>query len=576
MTSRAGSLIVAVFLGGFSLVAVILIVILTGGDGDQDGSALLGTSLRDGDVVLLGEPIEIRISARDDEPVVRFALLVDGTLITQTVADDADDSGTFSGSLSWIPDRLGVVTLTVEAQSVSGASTTREIRVEVSDSLQRVRAALRLTVVSPLALQRLPVTRSVGILVRAESDDPVTRLELELNGITLESVLVQPEESGDSLFSLSYTPSGEGIVTLRIRAFTAGGNEGVTELTVEFVPDELAPGEEEDENPDDVSGENGILVIRNPIDLDEIDFEAGLTIEIEIEAFDTGLLQSIELYVNTLLTQSVSAEPFADGSYRLVLPFSPGAPGVYSLEVVAISTRNLRFDARVDITLLEPQDEEPLPDEEEEEDPADPPKPDLIVFGLAVGESNTVVVTVQNVGQEPVGPVQILITVIRTADSLLLAEEIIPLILGPGEGRLVQLELGLTDTIDITVIVDTANTVDEADEDNNTLSGVFEPLSRPDLVAQNLELSEDGLAIVALINAGSDVANGPIAVVILFNGVAVERLSVPQDLPSQGTLTLAGSIVLEGGGQLSAIVDPDNAIAEADETNNTITIEIAP
>ena len=118
--------------------------------------------------------------------------------------------------------------------------------------------------------------------------------------------------------------------------------------------------------------------------------------------------------------------------------------------------------------------------------------------------------------------------------------------------------------------------VNEADEDNNTLSGVFEPLSRPDLVAQNLELSEDGLAIVALINAGSDIANGPIAVVILFNGVAVERLSFPQDLPSQGTLTLAGSIVLEGGGQLSAIVDPDNAIAESDETNNTITIEIAP
>ncbi|MCZ6545206.1 MAG: hypothetical protein O6913_05840 [Chloroflexi bacterium] len=575
MTSRAGSLIVAVFLGGFSLVTVILIVILTGGDGDQDGSALLGTSLRDGDVVLLGEPIEIRISARDDEPVVRFALLVDGTLITQTVADDADDSGTFSGSLSWIPDRLGVVTLTVEAQSISGATTTREIRVEVSDSLQRVRAALRLTVVSPSALQRLPVTRPVGILVRAESDDPVTRLELELNGITLESVLVQPEESGDSLFSLSYTPSGEGIVTLRIRAFTAGGNEGVTELTVEFVPDELAPGEEEDESPDEVSGENGILVIRNPSDLEEIDFEAGLTIEIEIEAFDTGLLQSIELYVNTLLTQSVSAEPFADGSYRVVLPFNPGAPGAYTVEVVAISTRNLRFDARVDITLREPQDEEPPPDEEQE-DPADRPQPDLIVFGLAVGESNTVVVTVQNVGQEPVGPVQILITVIRTADSLLLAEEIIPLVLGPGEGRLVQLELGLTDTIDITVIVDTANTVDEANEDNNTLSGVFEPLSRPDLVAQELEISEDGLPIVSLVNAGSDVANGPIAVVILFNGVAVERLSVPQDLPSQGTLTLAGSIVLEGGGQLSAIVDPDNAIAEADETNNTITIEIAP
>ena len=81
---------------------------------------------------------------------------------------------------------------------------------------------------------------------------------------------------------------------------------------------------------------------------------------------------------------------------------------------------------------------------------------------------------------------------------------------------------------------------------------------------------------MSLVNAGSDVANGPIVVLILFEGVALERLSVPQDLGAQGTLTLAGSVPVEGSGQLSAIVDPDNTIAESDETNNSVTVSIAP
>ncbi len=124
------------------------------------------------------------------------------------------------------------------------------------------------------------------------------------------------------------------------------------------------------------------------------------------------------------------------------------------------------------------------------------------------------------------------------------------------------------------MVVDTANAVDESNEDNNTIATVFEPLSRPDLAPTNLQISSDLFPIVSLLNAGEEVAAGPISVLILFNGVATERLTVGQDLSVQGSLTLAGSIPIEGDGQLSAIIDPDNTIAEADESNNSVTITI--
>ena len=84
------------------------------------------------------------------------------------------------------------------------------------------------------------------------------------------------------------------------------------------------------------------------------------------------------------------------------------------------------------------------------------------------------------------------------------------------------------------------------------------------------------LTIVSLVNAGNDTANGPIIVLILFEGLELERLSVPKPLGAQAALTLAGSVPVGGAGQLSAIVDPANTIAEANEANNSITVSITP
>jgi hypothetical protein len=378
------------------------------------------------------------------------------------------------------------------------------------------------------------------------------------------------------LVTLHYTPTADGIFVLRVRATTSGGTDSIAELTIEAVAPELVP-ESDESDEEQATGGAGILSIRSPSDGDEIEFSEGLEIEIVIDAVETGTLQSIELYVNAVLTQSVRAEARGDGSYLLTLPFRPGTTGVYALEVVATSTRNQRFDSRVDITVvLAEAEEEPPPDEEVVEEEETNQQADLTPRAIIVGEGNTVVIDVANVGTEPMGPTPVLFSVTRTADGLLLAEQIVILALGAGESRLVPLELGLTETIDITVIVDTTNVVQELNESNNTVTSVFEPLSRPDLVAQGLQVSSDGLPIVSLVNAGSATASGPIVVLILFEGVALDRLSVPQDLGAQGTLTLAGSVRVEGAGQLSAIIDPDNTIAEADESNNSVTVSVAP
>jgi subtilase family serine protease len=99
---------------------------------------------------------------------------------------------------------------------------------------------------------------------------------------------------------------------------------------------------------------------------------------------------------------------------------------------------------------------------------------------------------------------------------------------------------------------------------------------RPDLVAQGLELSLDRIAIVRVANVGASPYSGTITVRIVFNGETIEELQFSGSLAVQGSLTLSGSRPIEGEGQLSAIVDPANQIAESNEGNNAVAIVVTP
>ena len=254
----------------------------------------------------------------------------------------------------------------------------------MTQNAELVRSAPRLNIVSPSPLQRVPRDTPISVLIQAQSDDPIVQFTLVVGDVVVDTTEASVEQSQGALVTLRYTPTADGIVVLRVRATTTGGATGIAELTVEAVAPELAEDDGADDI-EDVSGDDGILTIRSPSDGDEIEFSEGLEIEIVIDAVGTGRLQSIELYVNTVLTQSVREEARSDGSYALTLPFRPGTPGVYALEVVATSELNQRFDSRVDITVVAPEGE----DEEPEDEPVEEQttlQADLTPRAVTVGE----------------------------------------------------------------------------------------------------------------------------------------------------------------------------------------------
>lgn len=502
MTSRVGSLLVAGFLGAIALVAVVVIIILTD-DGEANDSAVIVTSLREDDVVLLGNPTEIRVTVTDDEPITRISLFVDGEPIAadaQPVHDPAQ--GSYSASIPWQPVRLGFVTISITVQGLSGEESMTEFRVEVTDDANRL------------------------------GSDPT------------------------------------------VSATRVGGD-----LVVVDSPAEEAPGEteEEEQQASEQTGD-GFLSIQTPAEGSAFRFSEDLQVEIVVFADGVGTLVGMTLFVDTVPIANVEGlQPLGDGTYSLTIPWEPTGEGTFDLEVVAVSDTNRRFDDRVKVT-VGPEDEngEEEVEQSEEEEQAEA-EIDLTPTAIDVGTGQSVVVTVTNLGGGDLVTQPVLISLTRASDGLVLDEAIVVLTLGAGRSTAVELPISLTEALDITVVVDSDDAIEETDEGNNTINARFEPPTRPDLVPQVLQLRPDGTVSVRVTNVGGSPAEPPIAVLIVLEGLVVEELAFegPGPLAPQGTLDLFGTIVIEGGGTLSAIVDPANGIAESNDGNNVITITLS-
>jgi hypothetical protein len=582
MTSRLGSIIVAAFLGFLALLAIVAIVVLTDDASTGDDSAIVVPNVQDGDVFLKDVPTEILITVRADEAVTGVSLLEDGRFIVRDARPVSDEGqSTFSAALTWVPMRLGFVTLTIRTLTVSGEETDREIRVEVTDDASRIAQDFQVSIRSPLPGDRIAVDAVLAVVAQARSEEPIVVFLLEAGGERVDETVAQPTAVGESSGILAWTPRELGPTTLTVLARTANGDEDSASVSVEVVTaDQAAASTEDAQGTEDsaaagppAAGGSGQLVIQNPTNAAEFAFSENLTIDVSVVALDTDPLVSIELYVNTVLFANVEPQRLADGSYRLTVPFQPSEPGIFRLEVVAISQSNRRFDDFVDIAVtgmgVEPED-----GEEDEEAIAD--LPDLVPVSVTVGENNAVVVTIANAGTVPVVSTAILISVIRAADSILLDEASVVISIPAGSSRVIALPVFLSEPIDVTVVVDTGASIEEADETNNELTSQFAPTLRPDLVAQGLELSLDRIAIVRVANVGASPYSGTINVRIVFNGETIEELQFSGSLAVQGSLTLSGSRPIEGEGQLSAIVDPANQIAESNEGNNAVAIVVTP
>ena len=583
MTSRLGSIIVAAFLGSLALLAVLAIVVLTDDESLGDDSAIVVPNLQDGDVVLLGEPTEILITVRADEAVTGVSLLEDGRTIVRDALPVPDEGqSTFSAALTWVPERLGFVTLTIRTLTESGEETDREIRVEVTDDTSRIAQDFQVSIRSPLPGDQVAVDTVIAVVAQTRSAEPIAVFILEVGGVRVDETVARETAVGESSGILAWTPRELGPTTLTVVARTASGEEDPASVSVEVVTQAEAAlaadatqdtEESADDSDTDATLGSGQLVIQNPANATEFAFTDELAIDVSIVAIDTDPLVTIELYVNTVLFANVEPQRLADGSYRLTVPFQPSEPGIYRLEVVAISESNRRYDDVVDIAV---SGEGTAPGEADPDEETVADLPDLTPTSVTVGENNAVVVTIANRGTIPIVSTPILVSVIRAADSILLDEASVVLTIPAGSSRTIPLPVFLSEAIDVTVVVDTGASVQEADETNNALTSAFAPTSRPDLVAQGLELSLDRIVIVRVANVGASAFSGTINVRIVFNGEAIDDLQFSGSLAIQGSLTLSGSTPVTGGGQLSAIVDPANQIAEANEGNNAVAIVVTP
>lgn len=574
MTSRVGSLLIAALLGGIAIATVIVVVVLIGDDGSADSSQV-SLSLRDGDFVGLGLSTEISVIARDENAVTQVELYIDAELITRAVPFFDEESGDYRAPLIWEPQRLGEASVLVRAVTSTGEEIDEEITVEVVDpedlpeeaesstpggSAAAPGAGSAVLILSPQPGDQVPLDTGLAVLVRGPSEVAIRSFVLEVNGTIAGEEAATLTESGDYQAVLVWQPTQEGPATLAVRGTTAEGDPVTAgEVTVEVV----SAGGSDDAEAAEAEEEGGQLTILAPDNNDDFDFTENIRILISVLAEEVGFLTSVELFVNTVSASSVVPEALSAGLYRIEVPFEPSEPGLYALEVVAFADDGGRFSDQVVITV---GGETAAPDGDR--------LPDLAATSVGVGEGNAIEITLSNLGDAPLLSVPVVVGVARSSDGILLDETTLDVTLAAGASRLFTLPIRLAETLQITLIVDTRDTVQESNEDNNQITALFQPAVRADLVAQALEVSEGGQPIVRIGNVGASDHVGAITVLLLLNGESIEQLGFNGLLASQGSLTLTGNIVVTGSGQLSAIVDPEDLIVEASESNNTITIEL--
>ena len=235
--------------------------------------------------------------------------------------------------------------------------------------------------------------------------------------------------------------------------------------------------------------DEGFLSIQTPADGAGFGWTDDLEVEIVVFADGVGTLVGMTLFVDTVPVSNVSGlQALGDGAYSLAIPWEPSGEGTFILEVVAISNTNRRYDDRVTVTVdpaeedeEDPEDGEEDPEDgeedpeaddagaeegEDEEDVDEPPTVDLTPTAIDVGTGQSVVVTITNVGEGNLANAPILVSLTRSSDGLVLDEATVVLTLPADRSQVVELPISLTDSLEITVVLDRDNTIPESDESN--------------------------------------------------------------------------------------------------------------
>ena len=368
----------------------------------------------------------------------------------------------------------------------------------------------------------------------------------------------------------------------------------------------------------------GAARILSPADGTEYELGSGQPFDVEIETSGTGPLSSVLFYVTPVLADgsfgrsqlahSATPDVSATGSYREVVRgvevwFADARS--YDLQLVALTADQRRLEDLIRITVrgaAPAADDELKPDEEsdemqEDDETAASESADLAILTVRQDEDG-LLVTVINTGSSVAERVEVDISLIRSRDASLLALSAALLTLEPDQRANIPLEVVVDEETEALIVLE--SDVDE-DSTNNTFEIVLSPSAAsdeqqeqqgeeedeeaedesaeeeeaegkelPDLAFLEARFTDDGFALLTVVNAGAGAAGDFVINVVGEDGVVLETIErgAAAPLASRDSEILAGSVAHSG--TVVIMLDPNNTTAESNESNNLIRVEVGP
>lgn len=503
-------------------------------NGAAPAAPVITASLGDGESVLLNQQIQLRIEASSGNPVTSAQLFVDGASVAVETPYYSDARGLYIASFAWTPDELGRADLRIVLGDDRDISTEHLIRVDVTDDPSRVASALRLSVVGIEPLQNVYLGQPIRLRASAQSDEPVTRFTILVNGAEAAAAEASLNDQGVYSAALEWTPAVLGAADIQIRAISASGGIPPRELTVsvieppaDFSAAAAADAAQESQEESDAAAADGepaaYARILSPDHQTRITYAEGDRIDLEIAARGTGPLSIVNVYITPIddlgnlgrseqIWQRTGTLPpngeFAD-TVRNIERLLSGY-GWYQFEIVAFTTAGQRFDHRIDLHIVQPSagpaaefaEDEPAR-EESEEGAGGINRTDLSIVSVAVArDGRGIEVSVINSGAIDRASVPITIIVRDAANGALLARHEQDYELSVGQVAAIRLPVAVSQPRDLLIELEADYDIEP---DGNSVATTLQPPDGEltDLAVADALLSDDGLLIITIVNVGT-------------------------------------------------------------------------
>ena len=503
-------------------------------NGAAPAAPVITASLGDGESVLLNQQIQLRIEASSGNPVTSAQLFVDGASVAVETPYYSDARGLYIASFAWTPDELGRADLRIVLGDDRDISTEHLIRVDVTDDPSRVASALRLSVVGIEPLQNVYLGQPIRLRASAQSDEPVTRFAILVNGAEAAAAEASLNDQGVYSAALEWTPAVLGAADIQIRAISASGGIPPRELTVsvieppaDFSAAAAAGDAQESQEESDAAAADGepaaYARILSPDHQTRITYAEGDRIDLEIGARGTGPLSIVNVYITPIddlgnlgrseqIWQRTGTLPpggeFAD-TVRNIERLLSGY-GWYQFEIVAFTTAGQRFDHRIDLHIVQPAAgpaaefaEDESAQDEPEEGAAGINRTDLSIVSVAVArDGRGIEVSVINSGAIDRASVPITIIVRDAANGALLARHEQDYELSVGQVAAIRLPVAVSQPRDLLIELEADYDIEP---DGNSVATTLQPPDGEltDLAVADALLSDDGLLIITIVNVGT-------------------------------------------------------------------------